>query len=185
MGVLNKEMEQLYLDNVPQLINFFINKNKDYVMYFDSIEDMRQTLLLKVWIALSKFEKSKGNFSTYVYIVCKNTTLNHIRTMLTNKRKVSLSSCSLDAKNCDDISLINVLEDEKIGDERTDKYLELENIVKLLNKESKLHFIDGYTYKEIAEIEDKSISIIHYIVRKNINKIKKEIQKGEMESEKG
>ena len=72
MGTEKEKLEQLFLDNAPKLVRYTIKKNLEAIKYFGSFEDMEQSLLGKVWNAISKFDESKGKLSTYVMAICQN-----------------------------------------------------------------------------------------------------------------
>lgn len=175
MCIVNEELEQLYLENAPKLINYFISKNKDSAKFFDTLEDMRQALLLKVWQKLPKYNKSKGKFSTYVYIICSSETSQQIRQMQTNKRRLCLEVSSLDQEVQENISLIDILGIDENYHEKYCSYEQYMKVLGMLNEDARLYFTRGYNYREIAELKGVTIAAVGRSVRRNLAKIRRQI----------
>lgn len=173
--MVNEELELLYLENAPKLVNCFVGNHKDSAKYFDTLEDMKQSLLLKIWQKLPKYDKSKGRFSTYVYIICYSEMLSQIRTMKTHKRRLSLESSSLDKEVEENITLIDILGIDANYHEKYCSYEQYIKVIELLNKEAYLHFVKGCNYKEISKIVGVSTARVGHLIRTNIVDIRNQL----------
>ena len=174
MCVVNEKLEQLFLNNAPRLVGWFINHHKDAVLYFDTFEDMKQELLMRVWQLRPSFDETISKFSTYVVVICKS----EISHRKTNAKRLKRRGCShtisLSSEIGEGLSLMDIISNnEDISDSlaRKEGY---QKLIDLLKRETYLHYIEGYKYKEISEMTGKSVGYVNQIIRRNISKIKEE-----------
>lgn len=176
MCIVSEELKQLYLNNAPRLVGWYIKRHKDFGIYFDSFEDMRQELLLSVWEKLPFYDETIGKFSTYVVVICGSEVSHKISYASRGKRNGSLKRISLNTELADGFSLMDTIagDDDPCNTlcqkERDDK------LRKLLNPLTYAFYIDGYKLKEIAKIENKTQGAVRYAIRKNLIKVKKALE---------
>lgn len=127
----------------------------------DEAYDATQDIFIKVYHALDRF-KPKASFSTWLYRIAVNHSLNTVRSQ---KRRLKLTAFSLYGADCTKIGLPaddsahphNRIETE----ERTEC---LQRALNQLNREQRttliLHRYEGLSYKDIAAIMHTSISSV-------------------------
>lgn len=183
MCIVNEKLKQLYLDNAPGLVGWFIKRHKDDSIYFDTFEDMRQELLLSVWLALPQYDSNISKFSTYVVVVCRSE-VSHRRIFANRqKRKGTLKQVSLNYELSDNYTLMNCIGIEEDPSETLCRKERMENLKKLLSPETYAYYIDGYTVKEIVKCLGKTENAVRQSIRRNIIKVRKKLDKEREEYE--
>lgn len=172
MGTEKEKLEQLFLDNAPKLVRYTIKKNQEAIKYFGSFEDMEQSLLGKVWTAISKYDESKGKLSTYVMAVCQNAIRRQVNISKAPKRKGQLENLSLDYAFPEGTSYAEILGDNEDLHRSLVERLILERAMSLLIPESYAYYIDGLKQIEIAEVVGCSQGVVSRKIRKNIKQIR-------------
>jgi RNA polymerase sigma-70 factor, ECF subfamily len=119
-------------------------------------EDIVQDVLVKVWKNLEKFDGQK-KFSTWIYAIAKNTVFDWLK-----KKKVLPFSVF---ENSDETNLLETIEDRMILNStelwrKMDNVQEAQQFLDALSPEMKtvflLHFQQGFSLAEIAEIFGQS-----------------------------
>ncbi len=166
-GILVKRYEK-------QIVNYIFRMIGDYQ---DALE-LSQEVFLKAYLALKTY-RSEYSFSTWLYRIAKNRTIDFIR-----KRK--LSTVSIEGQGDED-SVKPQYEDAGL---KPDEVFEKKRKEKLVGKAvSKLpleyreviimYHVDGLKYEEIAEILDLPIGTVKNRIFR-ARKILKEILEGEI-----
>lgn len=177
MCIVNERLKQLYLDNAPGLVGWFIKRHKETGIYFDSFEDMKQELLLCLWEKLPLYDETRGKFSTFVILVC-NSRVDHKRSFATTqKRKGSIKTLSLDYNIGEKLTLMDVIESNENPCETLCRKEERERLLKKLEPETYAYYIDGFSIKEIASSQGISEYGARGRIERNISRIKKQIEK--------
>lgn len=172
MGTEKEKLEQLFLDNAPKLVRYTIKKNLEAIKYFGSFEDMEQSLLGKVWNAISKFDESKGKLSTYVMAICQNAIKRQINISKRPKRNGELNNLSLDYAFPEGMTYAEILgTNEDLHQSLVEKLI-LERAMALLVPESYAYYIDGMKQVEIAKVLGSSQAMVSRKIRKNIKQIR-------------
>ncbi|AXO79814.1 RNA polymerase sigma factor [Olleya aquimaris] len=152
----------------------------------EDAEDIAQEVFVEVFNSINKF-KGDSKLSTWIYRITTNKCLELIRKRKTKKRFAFLQSLSGDDYTLDKASYFTeinhpglVLEQKEISETlflAINKLPETQRLVFTLNK------IDDKSYKEIAEITNKSIGSIESLLfraKKNLQNILEEFYKSQM-----
>lgn len=162
----NKEsFEKLVLKHRKNAIGFAYSFLKDTYI----AEDIVQESFASIYIKRHEY-KAKNTFKTFLFAVIRNKCIDILRK---NKNYTYI--------NVDDISICSVdFQPEELFEQKEEVLYSM----KLLNKLNQdyrtafyLYEVDGFSYKEIAEIMGKSlpqIKIIIYRSRKKLQKLVKE-----------
>lgn len=177
MCIVNESLKQLYLDNAPGLVGWFIKRHKELGIYFDSFEDMKQELLLYLWEKLPLYDETKSKFSTFVIMVCKNRVSHKRSFATTQKRKGTIKTLSLDYSIGERLTLMDVIGNNEDPCEALCRKEESENLMKRLDPETYAYYIDGFSIKEIASYQDATESATRGRIWRNLFKVKEEIKK--------
>ena len=145
--------QQGNLEGFAQLYDKYIKKIYSFI-YFrthhqQTAEDLTSISFNKALEKINKFNSQKGNFSSWLYQIARNTVIDHYRT---NKNETNINDIwDLNSNNDIPADLDNRLKLEKIAE-----YL------KLLNQKQRELIImrvwDGLSYQEISAITKKSES---------------------------
>lgn len=116
------------------------------------VEDIAQEVFLKAYNAINDF-KGKSSFSTWIYRIAVNTSLNYIKSNKRHQHK------SLDDDPPEKYNLIsNNLSDIELFIERQELSKKIEEAIGSLNHEQKTIFVlrdvEGLSYEEIGKILD-------------------------------
>lgn len=129
-------------------------------------EDLCSQTFLKAMSSIATFNKDDKYFSAWLYKIARNNLIDYYRSS---------------KENLDIDSFWGLASDQKI-EEETDKQLKLEKItgyLSVLSKEQKeivvLKVWDELSYKEIAEIMEKSVDNCKVIFSRSLNKIRQEM----------
>lgn len=177
MCIVNERLKQLYLDNAPGLIGWFIKRYKETGIYFDSFEDMKQELLLNLWEKLPLYDETKGKFSTFVIMVCKSRVTHKRSFVTTQKRKGTIKTLSLDYSMGERLTLMDIIGSNEDPCEALCRKEERENLTKRLDPETYAYYIDGFSIKEIAGYQGITESATRDRIERNISRVKREIKK--------
>jgi RNA polymerase sigma-70 factor, ECF subfamily len=141
-----------------KIVGMIYNMTRDHHLS----EDLGQEVFLNVYRHLSSFDAARSRFSTWLYRIAQNKTLNAIK----KKRPMLLAELpeTAGAGNVHQEVAANEL------------YTELDRILDLLPLRQKLAFvwaeIEQLSYQEIAEIEGASLGTI----KSRINRARQQIQ---------
>lgn len=129
----------------PKLISLVSKQLKDK----DSVEDIVQEVLLKVYTEQDKYDEDKYELSTWIYSICFNQLKNYFRTI---SRRLELTYVENVYDN-DSTELLDNPQDIISSAETELKYYSLiENLNDTNLSAYVLKEIDGLTYKNISEM---------------------------------
>jgi RNA polymerase sigma-70 factor (ECF subfamily) len=141
-----------YQDKVLNTCFRFIAREED-------ARDATQDIFIKVYHALHSF-KPKATFSTWLYRIAVNHSLNIVRS---NKRRAWLKSFSM-AADPNELYIIADAKDPHTKMEHDEQAALVQRALKKLNQEQRvaiiLHRFEGLSYKEIAEVMNTSVSSV-------------------------
>lgn len=179
MEEINEELRELYEQNCGGLVNYVINKHLSTIKYFDTREDMYQSLMLKIWQNLHKYDSKRSKFSTFVVRCCEYYILLEIRKSKSKKRNaVVISSDSETTKN---INLSSLIADDYNIEEELIKKEQLDYIQANIGQLSYSYYIDELTQKEIAKMHNRSQSYVARLIKKEITQLQGKIINGRSE----
>lgn len=167
---MNQELKKIYDEEAIKIVNYTIKKKYKYLKYFESYEDMKQTLLLKLWQALPRFDISKSKFITFGIFVCQTEIKNQIRKSCTQKRNGT--NVSIEEEIAEGLTIGDTLSDNSDLWEDTYNKEILDKIVKNLNKETYLYIVEGKKKTEIASMFNLSKQCVSVKIKNNLKRIK-------------
>ena len=125
----------------------------------DDARDATQDIFIKVYHALPSF-KPKAKFSTWLYRIAVNHSLNVVRS---NKRRLWMKSFSM-ATDQNELGIIANGKDPHTKMERDERAALVQRALEKLNQEQRvaviLHRFEGLSYKEVAEVMNTSVSSV-------------------------
>lgn len=170
MEKVSIELQEIYDKDAERIANYVIKNNPRAISYFGDIEDMRQSLLMKMWIALPCFDSQKSKFSSFMIVVCKNEICAQIRKCKMKKRAGSV--VSMNEEIADGLTIEDTLFEEIDICEEIDRLEQVKTIISMLNKEAYAYFVDGMTMDEIGRVLGKTRSWISMKIQRNINRVR-------------
>lgn len=183
----DKELIEQIKDNNQEAFAEFINKNKEQVfrvamgfVHDKSLaDDIVQEVFIKFWEKREEFEL-KAKLSTYLYRVTTNMCLNSIRKSKFSTVFSSIKSKSDETENSQTYEAsLNDENQQTIDDNFKQEHIKiaLKRATNSLAKNQKTAFIlskyQDFSYKEIAEIMELSISSVESL----LHRAKKNLQK--------
>jgi len=159
-GNLNKfgELYELYADRIYKFI-YFKTHHKE------TAEDLTSQTFFKALEAIGGFDFGKGYFSSWLYLIAKNTVIDYYRT---KKSEIDVS----------DVWDLSDKEDIERDSEYKDQLEKVEKYLKNLKPEQReiilMRVWQDIPYKEIAEIIGKSEANCKMIFSRAINQLRKE-----------
>jgi RNA polymerase sigma-70 factor, ECF subfamily len=137
------------------IVSGFVSLHFKYVQSVDHAEEVVSDVFLKVWKNRHKIEINT-NFKAYIYIATKNQVLNY-----------------LEKEKRDFESLDDYHPDEELIFQELENHLEVfvNKLPLLVQSHFKLSRIEGFTYREIAEILSISIHTIQNQIVKAVKKL--------------
>ena len=124
-----------------------------------NIEDCMQEVMINLWRSFGTFEK-RSSEKTWVWRIATNTML-----MLRRKDVRSPQTESIETVDVEDKA-------DRSGDER---YQQLQQLINTLPEESSIiirAFLDGFSYKEIAEMTDSTVGAVSMRIARTKRKLK-------------
>lgn len=174
MEEISKELQALYEQNAGCLVNYCINNHLSAIKYFDSREDMFQTMMLKIWQCLPRYDESKAKFSTFVVKLCENLICIQIRKLKSKKRKAVL--VSTDSEIIEGLTLGELIADDyNIEEELINKYY-TDYIHSNIGQLAYAYYIDELNQNDISRILNTSQSRISRLIKKDLIKLKIKIR---------
>ena len=162
-------------DYYAEIMNRYHNELFKYayniVGDYTTTEDLVQEIFIRIYNQLSKYNKDKASFRTWMYRVASNYVTNYVKSKAYLKQKSLVYD--------EDYLLVS---DEDI-EEKTVRDDQLNRIVVAIKKLLKqnhqeimyLHFFSGLEVKEIAEILELSDKTVYKAIKTSIEKIKMEV----------
>lgn len=144
----------------------------------DDARDATQDIFVKVYRALDAF-KPKAKFSTWLYRIAVNHSLNVLRS---KKRRAWIKRLSLNAGDQHEIGLIpDHANNPENAMDREEKFKRVHQMLDSLKEEQRvaiiLHQFEGLSYKEIAAVMNISVSAVEsriFRARQKLAKLLKE-----------
>ncbi len=143
----------------------------------DDARDATQDIFIKVFGALETF-KPKAKFSTWLYRIAVNHSLNVVRSQ---KRRTWLQSFSAIGEE----KKIGIVADGKDPHKKMERQERADLVQRALNKLNQeqrvtlvLHRFEGLSYKEIAQVMNTSVSAVEsrlFRARQNLAKLLKDV----------
>ncbi len=158
------------LDGFGQLYDKYIKKIYDFIYYKtlhkETAEDLVSKIFFKALENIGKYSPAKGSFSSWLYKIARNTLIDYYRT---KKETIDITDV-WDLKSDEDI------------EKDIENKQELDEIKKYLNKLSPeqreiiiMRVWNELSYKEIAEIMDKSEASCKMMFSRTINILRQEM----------
>jgi len=158
------------LDDFGRLYDKYIKKIYDFtyyrVLHKETAEDLTSKIFFKALENINKYQANKGSFSSWLYRIAKNTITDYYRT----KKEVIDIADIWDLKSDEDI------------EKDIENKQELDEIKKYLNKLSPeqreiviMRVWNELSYKEIAEIIDKSEDSCKMMFSRTITSLRREM----------
>jgi RNA polymerase sigma factor (sigma-70 family) len=128
-------------------------------------EDITQDVFFRAWRAIDKYKITQSPFKAWLIVIAQNLINNHYKA---NKKTRPLSDTEID----------EIESDENIA-EATEAKIESVKIREAINrlkgdkqKVVLMHFIDGFSYKEISDILHKTEGAIRVIQHRALGELK-------------
>ena len=161
-------------DHFATLMNKYHNEIFSFIFNmlgnYDDTEDLLQEIFLRVYENLSKYDKEKSSFRTWLYRVASNYTLNYLKSSRYKKRVKQKVNIELLQDDTD-------IYEEAIKDQQIK--LVIAAMKKLLSPKHQkiliLHYFSGFTVKEISEVLEMPDKTIYKALHSSIEKIKKKV----------
>lgn len=158
------------IDDFGIIYDKYVRRIYDFI-YFkthhkETAEDLCSKTFMKCLENIKNYDSLRGTLSSWIYRIATNTVIDHYRT-----QKITYDiNDAWDVASSEDI-LMDV--------ENKDKFKEVEKFLKTLKAEQRdivmLRIWSGLSYKEIAEISNKSEDNCKMIFSRAIGKIRKEV----------
>lgn len=165
ISILNKNVDIIYK---------FCHTNKEkYRNDFENFEDFISECIILAYDNIDKWDYKRGVLSTYLY--------NTLPWQLKNAKN---RDKNVRAESLDEITdyYENVVEYDNFEDDLVDK-MEDERILKLvipmLHDFTRMKYLEGKNYDEIAEISGRSPYAVKQAIYKNLSNIKKKVLSNE------
>lgn len=128
-------------------------------------EDITQEVFIKAWKAVDKYKKTGAPFVAWLITIAHNLIVDHYRS---RKKLISLeeveASCQADEKSPEEKAEVSF-----------NKSYARDAILRLKGEKQKvilMHFIDGFSYGEIARALDKSEGAVRVIQYRALNDLR-------------
>jgi RNA polymerase sigma-70 factor (ECF subfamily) len=161
----HRAAEQLFNHFYPVIYRFTRSRLKDK----ESANDITQNTFLKVARTISSFDTKRGNFSSWIWQIARNTLTDHLRTI---KRNLTDTASMLD------ISLDNIINDKQEDYSMRYDTEQVFKIVKTFHEDDQelfhLRYITELSYAEIADLTGRSENSLRVAMQRIREKIKKQ-----------
>lgn len=171
----NKEADfekECFSENMRDRLFYFLSAKFGSQMNERDIEEITQETLLKAYKARNKYDSQKAELSTWLFIIAKNTALNHLKKLSRQAREQPEEKINQFPEQ------ENSAEDRLAAKEEAVKYLK--ELSPRRQKILSLHFIEGLSYPEISqvlEVSPKTIGTTITKARQQIRSAREKIDK--------
>ncbi|MBP3707141.1 MAG: sigma-70 family RNA polymerase sigma factor [Clostridia bacterium] len=164
------EKKEILNTNIDIVYKFCHSNKSRYIYDFENFESFISECLVMAYEVIDYWQPEKGALSTFLF--------NTLQWKLLNKknRDKKINYISLEGlyETPQEFDLI-VESNEMYENHKTDE-MALNFIEPLLNEESRLHYLEGKTFQEIAKIKGIAPSTAKNRVYKNIKEIKERVK---------
>ncbi|MDT0605451.1 RNA polymerase sigma factor [Croceitalea rosinachiae] len=174
---LKEQSQAAYAKLLDDYQRKVFNTCLSFVPNAEDAEDIAQEVFIEIYNSVKKF-KGDSKLSTWIYRISVNKSLEFIRKRNTKKRFGFMQPISGNAIPVDRSSYFTEFNHPGIQLEDKERNEILFKAINQLPESQKvvftLHKIDGFSYKEVSEITNKSISSIESLLfraRKNLKDI--------------
>ena len=147
-----------YVENVYKHIYYLVPNKSD-------AEDITQEVFIKAWKAIDKYRYTGAPFVAWLIKIARNLMMDHYKV---RKKEVPL----LELEGCSQTDETNP---EAIAEANFNRNYVRKAILKLKGEKRKvivMHFIDGFSYKEIAKLLNKSEGAVRVIQYRALNDLR-------------
>lgn len=163
-----KRFNQVYLDNkdmIFRLCRAFLGQSAE-------VEDLFQEIFLKVWNHLDAY-RGEAKISTWIYRIGANTALLYRkRSHRRKKRERAVEDQMIQGITYDDNDLRAKKEHHRRFNELLGLIAELEEVDRIIIS----MFLEGFSYKEIAEVSGLTVNNVGVKLSRIKNRLKKKIK---------
>jgi RNA polymerase sigma-70 factor, ECF subfamily len=134
-------------------------------------EDITQEVFTRAWKAIDKYKPAGAPFVSWLLIIASHLITDYYRKNQTNIKREEDYKRTFSSK---------VADPAEKADTNLEKALVKEAVIKLKGDKQKvilMHFIDGFSYEEIAQILHKSENAVRVIQFRALEDLKKLIQR--------
>lgn len=147
----------------PKIYHFFIAR----VLQKEIAEDLTQEVFLKLVKKIHMFDKSKGDFSVWLWQIAKNLLIDYYRS---NKKNILLPDMEVISKITVTKEIIINNPEKQIIDEITKEIKKFDELEKDLFA---MRYLSELSYREISQISGKSEASLRVAVHRLNKKIRK------------
>jgi RNA polymerase sigma-70 factor (ECF subfamily) len=120
-------------------------------------EDITQEVFIKAWKGIDKYKKGGASFVAWLITIAGNLVIDHYRSRPKNM---------ITTEDCENVPIADNSNPEKQAETNFNNALVKEVVLKLKGDKQKvilMHFIDGFSYEEIAKALNKNEGTIRVI----------------------
>lgn len=128
------------------------------------VEDIAQTVFLKIYTKMDSFDAEKSSLSTWIYNITRNTLIDHQRSMSTRNHEEIPATLADDSPDMLD-NLIMEQEQERLADA-------LEKLTKEERDLIILYYYNEYTLLKVAELMKRPYGQIKRLHMKALKKLR-------------
>ncbi len=172
--ILKKDKESFSIFYTQVVDSFFRYIKNTYNVNNSDIDDIISTVFYKIWNNLDKYDRKKGKFESWSWIILKNTTKDFFK----KKKDLSFSHISGTGED-NDFNIEDTLYSEEDINELLSIQVDYKNIIKIMESLSSidkeivtLRFIEERTLEEISDI----MGISNWNVRVKLHRVLKKIK---------
>ncbi|MDD4271389.1 MAG: RNA polymerase sigma factor [Patescibacteria group bacterium] len=177
----DEQLVEVYLKGEREALNILIKRYLtpifNYALSFvkdqAAAEDLTQEVFVKVWRKIKKFD-NKYKFKNWLYAIAKNICLDYF------KKNKTINFSELDLTD-DNLLFENLIKEAAISPQEELESIQAADLVnaavdKLPEKYKqtvKLHYLDGFKFREIADMLSESIETIKSRGRRGLELLRK------------
>ena len=155
----------MYVDQVYKHVYYRVANRAD-------VEDITQEVFIKAWKAIDKYKRTGAPFVAWLIAIARNLIADHYKA---KKRLVSLEQAEVAISNAE-------TNPEAITEASLNQSYVRNAILKLKGDKQKvilMHFIDGFSYGEIAKVLNKSEGAVRVIQYRALNDLRSILMRSE------